>query len=135
MASRVVRTIINTAKAPKAIGPYNQAVAVGSTVYLSGQVGIDPGTGTMVEGGIEPEAHQVFKNISEVLTAAGLTFKDVVKCTVLLASMDDYATINKIYGTYFTDKFPARAAYQTAGLPKNARVEIECIAVKGIEDQ
>lgn len=133
--SKVIRAIINTASAPKAIGPYSQAVAVGNTVYLSGQVGLDPVSGKMVEGGIEAEAHQVFKNISEVLAATGLTFKDVVKCTVLLASMDEYPMLNKVYCNYFTEVHPARAAYQVAGLPKDARVEIECIAVKGIKDE
>lgn len=135
MATKLLRRFIKTNKAPAAIGPYNQAVAVGETVYVSGQIGLDPDSGSMVEGGFEAEAHQVFKNIGAILESSGLTYSDVVKCTVLLASMDEFQTLNTIYGSYFKSNYPARAAYQVAALPKNARVEIECIAVKNMTDE
>ncbi|KAJ8033722.1 2-iminobutanoate/2-iminopropanoate deaminase [Holothuria leucospilota] len=135
MATKLLRRFIKTNKAPAAIGPYNQAVAVGETVYVSGQIGLDPDSGSMVEGGFEAEAHQVFKNIGAILESSGLTYNDVVKCTVLLASMDEFQTLNAIYGSYFKSNYPARAAYQVAALPKNARVEIECIAVKNMTDE
>ena len=129
MAS-ITRQIISTAKAPAAIGPYSQAVRVGDTIYLSGSLGLVPETMELAEG-IEAQAHQSLKNIGEVLKAAGVGYGNVVKTTVLLASIDDFAKVNDIYKQYFTSNFPARAAYQVAVLPKHALVEIEAVAVAG----
>ncbi|KAF8357790.1 hypothetical protein PRIPAC_92785, partial [Pristionchus pacificus] len=111
MASTITRQIIHSANAPAAIGPYSQAVRVGDTIYLSGSLGLLPETGNLTEG-IQAQTHQSLKNIGEVLKAAGVGYGNVVKTTVLLASMDDFQTVNKIYQEYFTEKFPARAAYQ-----------------------
>ncbi|GMR43025.1 hypothetical protein PMAYCL1PPCAC_13220 [Pristionchus mayeri] len=130
MASTITRQIINTTKAPAAIGPYSQAVRVGETIYLSGSLGLVPETMELASG-VEAQTHQSLKNIGEVLKAAGVGYGNVVKTTVLLASIDDFATVNNIYKEYFTEKFPARAAYQVATLPKHALVEIEAIAVAG----
>ena len=129
--SQIVRTIIKTTKAPGAIGPYNQAVQVGNTLYLSGSLGMDPATGNLVEGGIEHEARQALRNIGAILEEAGASYKHVVKTTVLLADIQDFATLNKVYQEFFTSHFPARSTYQVANLPKNGRVEIEAIAVVG----
>ncbi len=130
--SAVRRVIINTARAPSAIGPYNQAVVVGSTMYISGQIGMRPGTSSLVEGGVEAQARQALANMGEILRAAGATHRNVVKATVLLASMDDFVTVNGVYSEFFkAPTEPARAAYQVAGLPKGAKVEIEAIAVLG----
>ncbi|GMT20615.1 hypothetical protein PFISCL1PPCAC_11912 [Pristionchus fissidentatus] len=131
MASTITRQIIHTAKAPAAVGPYSQAVRVGDTIYLSGSIGFVPETMELAKGGVEAEAHQALKNIGEVLKAAGVGYGNVVKTTVLLKSIDDFARVNAIYTEYFTEKYPARAAYQVAALPKNALVEIEAIAVTG----
>ena len=124
------RRIISTAEAPAAIGPYSQAVRVGGHLYLSGQIGIDPETGEMVAGGIEPETRQALANASAVLTAAGFSAADVVQSIVYLADMNDYGTVNEIYGRFFPDAPPARAAVEVARLPKDARVEIMMTAVK-----
>ena len=131
-----MKKIISTSNAPAAVGPYSQAVEVateagtaGKTLYISGQIPLDPATGKMPEG-IEAQTEQVFANISAILTAAGYMFDDVVKCTVLLADMADFAAVNAIYARYYTRDMPARAAYQVAALPLGARVEIETIAVK-----
>ncbi|XP_072018068.1 2-iminobutanoate/2-iminopropanoate deaminase-like isoform X2 [Amphiura filiformis] len=126
----IVRRIVNTAAAPKAVGPYSQAVAVGNTLYVSGQVGIDPSTGKLVEG-VEQQCHQVLKNIGKILEDQGIDYNNVVKTTVLMASMNDYKQINEIYAGYFKAPYPARAAYQVACLPLNCQVEIECIAILG----
>ncbi|CAJ0941621.1 unnamed protein product, partial [Mesorhabditis belari] len=131
----ITRQIIHTAKAPAAIGPYSQAVRVNNTVYLSGSIGLNPETGALVEG-IKEQTHQSLRNIGEVLKAAGADYTNVVKTTVLLADINDFATVNDIYKEYFKSNFPARAAYQAAALPKAALVEIEAIAVVGeIEDK
>lgn len=123
--------VINTPDAPKAIGPYSQAVLAGNgMLYISGQIPIDPAIGEVVKGGIEAQTHQVFKNISAILKEAGYDFKDVVKTTCLLNSMDDFAAMNTIYGTYFTEMLPARAAYAVEKLPMGVLVEIEVIACK-----
>ncbi|MBL7185757.1 MAG: RidA family protein [Phycisphaerae bacterium] len=124
------RETISTAKAPAAIGPYSQAVRVGNRLYLSGQIGTDSATGQMVAGGIEPQTHQALKNLSAVLESAGFSFDDVVQAQVFLADLDDYATMNAVYKTYFDESFPARAAVQVARLPRDARVEIMMVAVK-----
>jgi 2-iminobutanoate/2-iminopropanoate deaminase len=129
--SQIVRQIIKSSNAPGAIGPYNQAVRVGNTLYLSGSIGMDPATGNLVEGGIEHEARQALKNIGAILQEAGASYNNVVKTTVLLANIEDFATLNKVYQEFFTSNFPARSTYQVANLPKYARVEIEAIAVVG----
>ncbi|XP_032817361.1 2-iminobutanoate/2-iminopropanoate deaminase-like [Petromyzon marinus] len=130
MAS-VVRKIISTAKAPGAIGPYSQAVLVDHTMYISGQLGMEPQSGSLVAGGVANEARQALVNMGEILKAANCDYNNVVKTTVLLASMDDFATVNEVYKEFFSKNFPARAAYQVAALPKGGKVEIEAIAVLG----
>ena len=117
------KKIIKTSNAPSAIGPYSQAVQVGNTLYLSGSIGLNPSTGNLVEGGIEAETRRVFQNIGAVLNEAGATYDNVVKTTVLLADINDFATLNKIYAEYFTSNYPARSTYQVAALPKNAMVQ------------
>ncbi len=126
-----MKKIISTSNAPAAVGPYSQAVevAAGKTLYISGQIPLDPATGTMPEG-IEAQTVQVFANISAILSEAGYSFDDVVKCTVLLADIADFAAVNAVYARYYTCDMPARAAYQVAALPLGARVEIETIACK-----
>ncbi|KAM9387206.1 2-iminobutanoate/2-iminopropanoate deaminase [Phaethornis superciliosus] len=127
MAS-LVKKIISTAKSPQALGPYSQAVQVDRTVYIAGQIGTDPATGQLISGGAKEEAKQV-----RCLLAIKL-YGIVVKTTVLMADMKDYNDINDIYKQFFKTNFPARAAYQVAALPKGARVEIEAIAVQGLQD-
>ena len=127
--SKIVKTVVKSAKAPAALGPYSQAIKVGNTVYLSGSLGADPTTGNLVSGGIEAEARQALVNIGSVLEAAGLNYTHVVKNTVLLADINDFAALNKIYGEFFKIDPPARSTFQVAALPKGARVEIESIAV------
>lgn len=129
--SHIVRNIIRTTKAPAAIGPYSQAVQVGQTLYLSGCLGADPATGALVSGGIEAEARQSLKNIGAILEEAGVGYGNVVKTTVLLADIQDFAVLNSVYGEFFKTNPPARSTYQVANLPRAARVEIECIAVVG----
>jgi 2-iminobutanoate/2-iminopropanoate deaminase len=124
-----MKKIISTPNAPAAVGPYSQAVEAAGTLYVSGQIPIDPATGTMPQG-IEAQTEQVFANIEAILTAAGYTFDNVVKSTVLLADIADFAAVNAIYASRYTRDMPARAAYQVAALPMGARVEIETIAVK-----
>jgi reactive intermediate/imine deaminase len=122
-----VRQVIHTDKAPKAIGPYSQAVRVGDTVYLAGQIPLDPATMQMVEGDFEKEARQVFENLEAVITAAGGTFANVAKVTIFLTDFANFAAVNTLMGQYFREPFPARSTVAVAGLPRNARVEIECI--------
>ena len=126
--SRVVKEAISSAGAPKAIGPYSQAVRAGQLLFLSGQVALDPKTGQMVEGGIAEQTRRVFENLAAVLAAAGRSFADVVRTTVFLADMNDFVAMNEIYGQYFKEPYPARATVQVARLPKDARVEIDLIA-------
>jgi len=130
-APTIERSIVHTDAAPKAIGPYSQAVKVGSTVYCSGQVAIDPATGKMIEGDAEAEARRVLESLGEVLKAAGATFDDVVRATVYLSDLNDYKAVNGVYAERFSGAKPARAAVQVAKLPLGARVEISCIAVIG----
>ncbi len=118
-------------KAPKAIGPYSQAVKVGPWVFCSGQLGMDPETGELVPGGIEAETRQALTNLQHVLEAAGATLDHVVKVTVFLQDIDDFAKMNEVYSAFFRAPYPARAAVQVAALPKGARVEIEAIAYLG----
>jgi 2-iminobutanoate/2-iminopropanoate deaminase len=124
------RVRINTPDAPTAIGPYSQAVMVGDTLYCSGQIPIDPTTGQLVDGGIEAETEQVLENMGAVLKAAGLDFTNVVRCTVFLADMNDYARMNEVYARYFSEEPPSREAVQVAELPRSVCIEISCIAVK-----
>ena len=119
---------ISTTKAPAAIGPYSQAIEVGNLVFCSGQIPIVPETGNIVEGGIEEQAHQALKNVSNLLEAAGLSMKDVVKTSVFLADMGDFATVNGIYAQYFSEPYPARSAVAVKTLPKNVMIEVEVIA-------
>lgn len=123
------KEVISTDNAPAAIGPYSQAVKVNGTVFCSGQIPIDPASGEFVEGGVAEQSEQVFKNLIAVLEAAGATLEDVVKTSVFLADMNDFAAMNEVYGRYFSSNKPARATVQAAGLPRGALVEIECIAV------
>ncbi|OUN87227.1 RidA family protein [[Collinsella] massiliensis] len=119
---------IIAAKAPAALGPYSSAVRAGDTLYLSGQLGIDPATGELAEG-VEAQARQAMQNIAAVLEEAGASFDDVVKMTVLLADIDDFAAVNEVYGSFLAAPYPARSAFQVAAIPKGALVEIEAIAV------
>mgnify|MGYP000941322005 FL=1 len=123
-------TIIKTPRAPAAIGPYSQAVLVGDTLYCSGQIAIDPKTGSLITDSIERETEQVLENLGAVLRAAGMDYKDVVRCTVYMTDINDYAQINEVYSRYFNESPPAREAVQVAALPRGARVEISCIAVR-----
>ena len=125
-----IKNIIATKNAPAAIGPYSQAVCVGGLVFLSGQLAIDPATGNLVEGGIQAQTEQSLKNIEAILAGADLTVDNVIKTTVFLADINDFAEMNKVYGEFFTQPYPARSAVQVAKLPKDAPLEIECIAVK-----
>jgi len=119
---------VSSPDAPKAIGPYSQAVRVGQLLFVSGQVPLDPATGDMVTGDIAAQTRRVFENLGAVLKAGGRSFNDVVRTTVFLADMNDFAEVNRIYGTYFSEPYPARATVQVARLPKDARVEIDVIA-------
>lgn len=125
-ASRL--TVVNTEEAPAAIGPYSQAIKVGGLVFVSGQIPLDPKTGSLVSGPIDVQCKQAMDNLRKIVEASGCTMKDVVKCTVLLADMADFGTVNAIYATYFEPPFPARAAFAVKTLPKDALVEIECVA-------
>lgn len=121
---------IATAQAPAAIGPYSQAIEANSTLYVSGQLPINPATGEFAEGGIKELTAQSLTNMSHILEEAGMTLANVVKTTVFLADMADFAEMNEVYAQFFTAPFPARSAVAVKTLPKGARVEIECIAVK-----
>lgn len=124
------KEIIHTEKAPAPIGPYNQAIKAGSTLYVSGQIPLIADTGELVQGSVREEAHQVLKNVEAVLSAAGYAFEDVVKTTIFLRDMNDFAAVNEAYGSYFTENEPARETVAVAGLPKNVNVEISVIAWK-----
>ncbi|SDX88932.1 RidA family protein [Flavobacterium degerlachei] len=125
-----MKKIIFTEKAPAPIGPYNQAVLKGNTLYTSGQIALDPDTGNLVMDSIEAETQQVMKNMEAVLEAAGMTFENVVKTTIFIMDMNDFARINTIYASYFNEKTaPARETVQVACLPKNVNVEISMIAI------
>ncbi len=124
----MTRHAISTSGAPGAIGPYSQGIVSGDLVFCSGQVGLDPTTGDLVEGGIEAQAERCLRNLSAVLDAAGCSFDDVVKTTIFLADIGDFAAVNGIYGRFMPDPPPARSTFAVAALPKGARVEIEAIA-------
>ncbi len=126
-----MKEIISTKNAPGAIGPYSQGVRAGNMVFVSGQIPIDPETGEFVSGEIIEQTEQVLKNLRAVLEAAGSGLENVVKTTVFLVEMNDFAAMNEVYGRYFSDNKPARATVEAARLPRDARVEIECIAVIG----
>lgn len=120
---------ISTEKAPAAIGPYSQAVKAGDTIYVSGQLPIDPATGAFAGDDIAAQTRQSLTNIRSILEAAGTDMSKVVKTTVLLKSIADFAAMNEVYAQFFSEPYPARAAFQVAALPKDALVEIECVAV------
>lgn len=124
------KEIIFSSDAPAPIGPYSQAVKTGNTLYLSGQIALDPITGELINENITEETHAVMKNMDAVLRAGGFTFADVVKCTIFIRDMGQFATINEAYGQYFKSNPPARETVEVSKLPKNVNVEISCIAVK-----
>jgi 2-iminobutanoate/2-iminopropanoate deaminase len=123
-----MKQVISTPQAPAAIGPYSQAIRIGSMVYTSGQLPIDPATGHFPQGGIEEQTRQSLRNVQAILDAAGLSMAQVVKTTVFLADMNDFAAMNAVYSEFFSDPFPARSAVAVKTLPKNALVEIEVVA-------
>jgi len=127
---KFMKRIIKTSNAPAPIGPYNQAVEVNNTLYVSGQIAINPADGNLVMLNILREATQVLENISAILKEAGYSFSDVVKTTIFLSDMNNFSAVNDVYANYFTDNFPARETVEVAGLPKNVNVEISVIAVK-----
>ena len=124
-----MKKIIATSEAPAAIGPYSQAVRVGSTVYCAGQIPLDPKSGQIVSGGIDVQTRRVLDNIAGILRAEGLNFDNVVKTTIFLTDLGNFQTVNEIYGSYFKEQPPARSTVQVSGLPRGAQVEIEVIAV------
>jgi 2-iminobutanoate/2-iminopropanoate deaminase len=124
-----MKEIVSTDSAPGAIGPYSQAIKAGGMVFCSGQIPIDPATGEFVSANVAEQTEQVLKNLSEVLKAAGSDLNSVVKTTVFLADMGDFAEMNEVYGRFFSENKPARATVQAARLPRDARVEIDCIAL------
>ncbi len=125
-----MKKVVKTDKAPKAIGPYSQAIESNGILFISGQIPLDPATGKFVEGGISEQTEQVMKNIEAILKEAGYRLKDVVKSTCLLSDMDNFAAMNAIYGKYYPEDPPARAAYAVCKLPLGALIEIETIAMK-----
>ena len=129
---RAAREAVSTPAAPAAIGPYSQAISAGGFLFVSGQIPLDPATGTLVDGDIAAQTHRVFKNLEEILKAGGASFDAVVRTTVYLADMNDFQAMNEVYATYFSSPAPARATVQAARLPRDARVEIDVIAKLGI---
>ena len=123
-----MKQAISSPDAPKAIGPYSQAIRTGQLLFASGQIPTDPATGAIVDGDVAAQTRRVFDNLGAVLKAANLSFANVVKTTVFLADMNDFAAMNEVYGKYFAEPYPARATVQVARLPKDARVEIDLIA-------
>ena len=126
----MAKEIIHTEQAPAAVGAYSQAVKAGNTVYLSGQIAIDPETQEIIDGGVEKQAERVLKNLKAVLAAADCSFKDVVKTEIFLDDINDFAAVNGVYAEYFTEEQPARACVEVGSLPKGVAVEISLIAVK-----
>jgi 2-iminobutanoate/2-iminopropanoate deaminase len=126
-----MKTIINSPNAPSPIGPYNHSVLAGNTLYVSGQIAFDQSSGQLILATIEDETHQVMKNLNHILTEAGMTFENIVKCSVFVSDMEMYSRINAVYASYFNDDTaPARELVQVANLPRYVNVEISCIAVK-----
>lgn len=126
----MARDVIQTEKAPKAIGPYSQAIASNGTVFLSGQIPLDPATGELVPGDVSAQTEQVMKNLTAVLAAAGCSFENVVRCGIFLTDLADFGKVNEVYARYFPANPPARSTVQVVALPRGARVEIDCIAVR-----
>jgi len=127
-----MKKVVHTEHAPKAVGPYSQAIEANGTLYISGQIPIDPETGKIVEGGIKEQTNQVMKNIGAILNAAGYTYEDVVKSTCLLSDMDNFVPMNEVYAQYYSENPPARAAYGVVRLPLGVLVEIETIDLDGL---
>jgi 2-iminobutanoate/2-iminopropanoate deaminase len=123
-----MKKVIKTDMAPKAIGPYSQAIMVGDFLFASGQIAINPATGEIVEGGIEAQTRQVMENVKNILQAAGMDFSNVIKTTVFITNMDDFGKVNEIYATYFGENPPARSCVEVSRLPKGALIEVEVIA-------
>jgi len=126
-----MKQAISSPDAPKAIGPYSPAIRSGQLLFMSGQIALDPATGQMIAGDIATETRRVMDNLGALLKAAGLSFSDVIRTTIFLADLGDFATVNEVYGTYFTPPAPARATVQVARLPRDARIEIDAIAAYG----
>ncbi len=125
-----MRSTVRTDRAPAAIGPYSQAILTNDTLYCSGQIAIDPETGTMVNDSLEAEAERVLENLGAVLRSVQMDYENVVKCSVFVINMEDYALVNEVYARYFRDDPPARETVAVKALPRGARVEISCIAVR-----
>jgi 2-iminobutanoate/2-iminopropanoate deaminase len=126
-----MKKILNTEKAPAPVGPYNQSIMAGDTLYVSGQIAIHPPTGELIVDDIENESHQVMKNLGEILANAGMTYENIVKCSVFVTDMEMYGRINAVYASYFDESTaPARELVEVANLPKFVNVEISCVAVK-----
>ncbi len=125
-----MKTSIHTKQAPAAIGPYSQAVQNREMIFCSGQIGLDPASATIVEGGIEIETRRVLQNLGEVLAAAGVDFVDVVRTTIFMVDLGEFEIVNRIYGEHFSPPYPARSTVQVAALPRKARIEIDAIAMK-----
>ncbi|MDE3236251.1 MAG: RidA family protein [Bacteroidota bacterium] len=126
------KEVINTAHAPAPIGPYNQAIKAGNLLFISGQIPINPATNELVSGSVQEEARQVMNNLKAILEAASLTFEHVVKTTIFLSDMSLFAEVNEVYGSYFTNAYPARETVAVKGLPKNVNVEISMIATAAL---
>ncbi len=124
-----MKKVIKTSKAPEPIGPYNQAIMTGDTLYVSGQIPINPDTGELAKGDIKMHTEQVMKNLHAIIQEAGMDFSNVVKCSIFVSDMKHFPLVNEIYGAYFKDMQPARETVQVAGLPMGVDVEISCIAV------
>lgn len=124
------RKIIHTSKAPEAIGPYSQAIDTGDVVYVSGQIPLDPATGSFAGDDVSTQTKQVMENVKAIVEASGSSMNKVIKCSIFLADMGDFQTVNEIYGSYFGDEPPAREAIAVKTLPKNAKVEVSCITGK-----
>jgi len=129
LRSDKMKKAIKTDQAPKAIGPYSQGIMAGGFIFVSGQIPLDPVKGEIVGQTIEEQAHQVFKNLRAILQAAGSSLNEVVKATVFLADMNDFSRMNEVYAQYFSEPYPARAAFQVARLPREAKIEVEVIAL------
>jgi len=130
MSSGSSRTPVTTPRAPAAIGPYSQGILAGGTLWCSGQIALKPDNGSLVTGDIEAETERVLDNLGAVLEAASMSYENVARCTVYLADINDYGAVNEIYARYFSDAKPAREAVEVANLPRGARVEISCVAVR-----
>jgi len=124
----MAKEVIHTDEAPAPIGPYSQAIKAGSTLFVSGQIALDANSGELINDNITEETHQVMKNMESILRAAGVGFSQVVKCSIFVKNMDDFATVNEAYGQYFKELPPARETVEVSRLPKNVNVEISCIA-------